>query len=268
MRLGWDGGRVLGLALLAAMTAACHEPGHTRPVQAAAMLDTELLDFGEVPVGQWREKEVLIRNVGYVPFSALEALALDGNPSYQVELVEGGRVLPGEAKVVKVRFHPLREGSTEEQLRVSTDANTGRESTVTVRGQGSPTPILIHPPVLDFQTLEVDSDRTLTLQVTNPVDLPLTLTVAGDQADPFSADAVTIPPFSTQEVRTKYAPRTLGAMAARVEVRSCEGCTPSKAELKGTSVESAFVFEPAPVPFAPIPVHESTESVARVRNIT
>jgi hypothetical protein len=268
MKQGWDGGRVLGLGLLAALMAACHEPGHTRSVQAAAMVDTELLDFGEVPVGEWREKEVLIRNVGYVPFSALEALALDGNPSYQVELVEGGRVEPGEAKVVKVRFHPLREGSTEEQLRVATDANSGRVQHVSVRGHGSPTPIQIEPRVVDFQTLEVDSDRTLTLQVTNPVDLPLTLTVAGDQADPFSADVVTIPPFSTQVVRTKYAPHGLGQMGARVEVRSCEGCTPTNAELKGHSVESAFVFEPAPVPFAPIPVHESTETKARVRNIT
>jgi hypothetical protein len=267
MRQGWDGGRVLGLALLAAMTVACHEPGHTRSVQAAAVVDSEL-DFGEVPVGEWREKDVLIRNVGYVPFSALDALALGGNPAYQVELVDGGRVLPGEAKVVKVRFHPLHEGSTEETLRVATDANTGRESTVTVRGQGSPTPIQIYPPLLDFQTLEVDSDRTLTLQVTNPVDLPLTLTVGGDQADPFSADVVTIPPFATQEVRTKYAPRALGGMKAQVEVRSCQGCTPTKAELKGNSVESAFVFEPTPVPFAPIPVHESTETRARVRNIT
>jgi hypothetical protein len=215
MMQGWNGGRVLGLALLASMMVACHEPGHTRSVQAAAVVDSEL-DFGEVPVGEWREKDVLIRNVGYVPFSALEALALGGNPSYQVELVDGGRVLPGEAKVVKVRFHPLREGPTEEQLRVATDANTGRESTVTVRGQGSPTPIGIDPPLLNFETLEVDSDRTLTLRVTNPVDLPLTLTVAGDQADPFSADVVTIPPFSTQEVRTKYAPRALGAMGARV----------------------------------------------------
>jgi hypothetical protein len=66
------------------------------------------LAFGEVPGGEWRDRQVWIRTVGYVPFSALEALQLGDTPSYQVELVEGGRVLPGESKVVKVRFHPLR----------------------------------------------------------------------------------------------------------------------------------------------------------------
>jgi hypothetical protein len=269
MAQGWGGRRVLGLAVLAAMLAACHEPGRTRSVQAAAVVDTEVLDFGEVPVGEWREREVLIRNVGYVPFFALEALALDGNPSYQVELVDGeSRVLPGESKGVKVRFHPLREGLIEEQLRVDTDANLGSTHRVSIRGLGAPTPIRLHPSVLDFETLEVDSDRTLTLSVTNPVDLPLTLVVGGEHAAPFSADVVTIPPLSTQQVRTRYLPRELGKMGARVEVRSCEGCTATTAELVGNSVESAFVFEPTPVPFAPIPVHERTETWARARNIT
>ncbi|MBN1203304.1 MAG: choice-of-anchor D domain-containing protein [Myxococcaceae bacterium] len=269
MRQGWGWGRVLGLLVLAATVAACHEPGRIRAVEAAAMVDTDALDFGEVPVGEWREQEVLIRNVGYVPFFALEALGLEGNPSYQVELVQGGgRVLPGESKVVKVRFHPLREGLLEEQLRVATDANTGREHTVTVRGQGAPAPIRIEPSLLDFETLEVDSDRTLALTITNPVDLPLTVRVTGEHTAPFSTDVVTLPPFSTQQVRTKYLPRELGRMSARVEVRACEGCTPSAVELAGNSVESAFVFEPAPVPFAPIPVHERTETRARVRNIT
>lgn len=268
MRQGGGGVRVLGLAVLAAVMSACHEPGNTRSVQAAAVVDNEQLDFGEVPVGEWREQQVLIRNVGYVPFTALEALKLGDNPSYQVELVEGGRVEPGESKVVKVRFHPLREELSETQVRVATDANTGREHTVTVRGHGAPTPVQINPPVIDFETLEVESERTLTFTVTNPVDLPLTVTVGGAQADPFTTDVVTIPPFSTQQVSAKYLPRALGNMGARVEVRSCEGCTPTTAELVGNSVADAFVFEPTPVPFAPIPVHEETETPATLRNIT
>ena len=268
MSQGWGGWRVLGLTVMAALMAACHEPDNTRAVQAAAVLDTEQLDFGEVPVGEWREQRVLIRNVGFVPFSALEALRLGDNPSYEVELTEGGRVEPGASKEVKVRFHPLHEGDLQAQVRVATDANTGRESTVSVKGQGSPTPIQISPSVVDFETLEVESDRTLTFTVTNPVDLPLTLQVAGDTAEPFSADTVTIPPFTTQQVHTRYLPRALGHMGALVEVRSCEGCTPTTAQLQGNSVANAFVFEPTPVPFPSIPVHESAESHAKVRNIT
>ncbi len=269
MGLGRGWRRVLGLGVLATMVAACHEPRQIQSVQAAAMVDREELDFGEVPVGEWREREVLIRNVGYVPFFALDALALEGNPSYQVELLDAeSRVQPGESKTVRVRFHPLREGSVEERLRVRTDANSGGEQLVRVRGMGAPTPVSIHPPLLDFETLEVDSERELTLTITNPVDLPLTVTVSGEHAEPFTTDTVTIAPYSTQQVRTKYLPRQLGRMGARVEVRSCQECTPSMAQLAGNSVESAFVFEPTPVYFAPIPVHERTDSKAKMRNIT
>ncbi|MBZ4370038.1 choice-of-anchor D domain-containing protein [Corallococcus sp. AS-1-6] len=268
MVMGWRG-RVVLLASLVAGTMACHEEDQTRAVQATAVLDVDALDFGEVPVGEWREKEVRIRNVGYVPFSALEALGLGNNPSYQVELTDGGgRVPPGESHVVKVRFHPLAEGPVEETLRVTTDANVGALQQVPVQGLGTPTRIGVNPPVLDYETLEVDSDRTLEVTVTNPVDLPLTLKVAGENADPFTADTITVPPNTTQVVKTKYLPRALGQMGARLEVVSCETCTPSVVDLKGNSVASAFVFDPAPVPFDEIPVHERTESFTRARNIT
>lgn len=268
MRMGLRG-RVLALALLATTGVACHEGDETRAVQATAVLDVDVLDFGEVPVGEWREKEVRIRNVGYVPFYALDALGLAGNPSYEVELGEGGgRVMPGDSHVVKVRFHPLKEGATEETVRVATDANQGAQSQVRLMGMGTPTPIGVYPPLLDYETLEVESERTLEVTVTNPVDLPLTLVVQGDNPDPFTPDTITIPPFASQRVSTKYLPRALGAMGARLEVRSCEDCTPSVVDLKGQSVANAFAFDPAPVPFDQIPVHERTQSFTRARNIT
>lgn len=268
MRMGLKG-RVFALALLATTGVACHEGDETRAVQATAVLDVDVLDFGEVPVGEWRERQVRIRNIGYVPFFALDALGLAGNPSYEVELGEGGgRVLPGESHLVHVRFHPLREGLAEETVQVATDANQGAQSQVRVQGLGTPTPIGVYPPLLDYETLEVDSERTLEVTVTNPVDLPLTLAVKGDSPDPFTPDTITIPPNSSRKVSTKYLPRALGAMGAKLEVRSCEDCTASVVELKGNSVANAFAFDPAPVPFDQIPVHERTESFTRARNIT
>jgi hypothetical protein len=261
-------GRIIGLSLLVVSLVACHEPGNTRDVQAKAAMDADVLDFGEVPVGEWREKKVHVRNVGYVPFHALDALGLKGDPSYEVSFEGEGRIPPGGEKVVRVRFHPLTEGPLEETVHVTTDANSGREHTVRVMGQGVPLPIRIEPPLLDFETLEVESDRTLSLTITNPVDLPLTVTLKGSAAEAFSTDTFTVAPLSTTQVRTQYLPRSLGDMRAEVEVKPCATCTPTKAQLAGRSVESAFVFEPTPVPFEPIPVHERTQSLTRARNIT
>ncbi|MCY1081477.1 Ig-like domain-containing protein [Archangium lansingense] len=270
MRTGLGSGRIIGLSLLllAAHLAACHEPGNTRSVLAKAAVDADALDFGEVPVGEWREKIVRLRNVGYVPFHALDALGLKGDPSYEIAFEGEGRVMPGSEKLVRVRFHPLAEGPIDETVHVTTDANSGREHTVRVSGQGVPSPIRIHPALLDFETLEVDSERTLRLTITNPGDLPLTVTVKGAAADSFLTDTITVPPLSTQQVETRYLPKDLGDMRAMVEVKPCATCTPTTAELAGRSVASAFVFDPEPVPFDLIPVHERTKSFTRARNIT
>src|SRR5687767_7843403 len=99
MRTGLRCGRIIGLSLLVVSLVACHEPGNTRGVQAKAAMDADALDFGEVPVGEWREKQVRLRNVGYVPFHALEALGLKGDPSYEVAFEGEGRVPPGGEKV-------------------------------------------------------------------------------------------------------------------------------------------------------------------------
>jgi hypothetical protein len=267
MGMGWSLRQVVGLVALAVLMG-CHEPGQVRSVEAAATMDQDALDFGEVPVGEWSERVVRLRNVGYVPFSALDALNLEGNPSYEVRFEGRGRVGPGEEKEVLVRFRPLAEGLTSETLQVRTDANLGREHTLAVKGQGIPARIQVEPRVLDFETLEVDSERTLPLTVTNPGELPLTVTLAEDATGAFGADAVTIPPLSSRQVSARYLPRQVGAMQARVEVRACATCTPTVAELSGRSVASAFVFEPAPVPFAQIPVHERTQSRTRARNVT
>jgi len=50
-----------GLVLL---LAACHEPGQVGPLNASAAVEPAVLDFGEVPVGEWRSLPVLIKNVG------------------------------------------------------------------------------------------------------------------------------------------------------------------------------------------------------------
>ncbi len=256
-----------GVVLLVAL-AGCRDSSRVVNVEATALFDQSALDFGEVPVGEWRETELKIRNVGDVPFNAVELLRLQNNPSYEVELDGPSRIGPGEERPVKVRFHPLTEGDLADTVFVDTDAEHKPEGKVPVRGKGVPTPIDVYPAALDFQVLEVDSDRTLELLVRNPVDLPLTVRLQGESAGQFDADQITIPPKGVAAVRTRYFPRAIGQSAAKVEVRSCEGCTPTVVDLSGRAVPFAFAFDPEPVPFDNIPVHERTQSKTKATNIT
>ena len=157
---------------------ACHSTDKVRDVKAAALLDESVLDFGDVPVGERRRTELHVRNVGYVPFNLLDIVRTGNEPTFEMT-VDQGRVEPGQTRSVLITFHPVREVTTSDSLRVTTDADSPPEGLVTVRGRGSPTPIGISPDHLQYQTLEIDSDRSLTATIENPADLPLSVRLAG-----------------------------------------------------------------------------------------
>jgi hypothetical protein len=261
------GGTVAGVVLLGGVLSACHEPESLRSVRATAVIDQMALDFGEVPVGEWREKEIVVRNMGQAPFTLMEALQLADNPSYHVEAPQ--QLVPSwETRRVRVRFHPLQEGPLETQVKVATDAFDRPDRAIPVRGVGTAAPIRIEPSAINFETLEVASDRVLEATVENPVDIPMTVSIQGDTVQEFSSDVLTIPPFSTTTVKARFAPTVLGDRAARLEVLACPTCTPKPLPMAGRSVPHAFGFQPAPVPFLEIPVHETTLSYTEVTNIT
>ncbi|HZN95501.1 MAG TPA: choice-of-anchor D domain-containing protein, partial [Myxococcales bacterium] len=256
------------VGLLLAASSACHDPRQVGLVSASAAIEPAVVDFGEVPVGEWSSLQVKIKNVGFVSFHALQVLRLEGNPSFTAELDDTGKVMPGEDRLVTVSFHPLREGALGERLQIDTDAEHRPAHPVTLQGTGAPSQVHVIPSTVDFETLEIDSERWLGAMVVNPTDLPLSVRVVGPDAAHFEAAQVTIPPSGTFKLDARFLPHRLGANRARVELRACETCTPAVASLQGNSVQSAFQFEPAPLLFEPIPVHEVTRTTGAARNIT
>src|SRR5262245_57254359 len=156
-------GRVSRMAMAGAalLLAACHEPRQTGLVSASAAVEPAVLDFGEVPVGEWSSLAVTIKNVGFVPFHALEVLRLDENPAFTAELENTGKVMPGADRRVIVSFHPVREGEQADRLQISTDAEHRPTSPVALQGKGAPSQVRIIPSAIDFETLEIDSERWL-----------------------------------------------------------------------------------------------------------
>ncbi|MBX5483666.1 MAG: choice-of-anchor D domain-containing protein [Myxococcaceae bacterium] len=255
------------LALQAGLLGACHDGDYVRNVHATAVFDQAALDFGRVPVGEWREKEITVRNVGYVPFSLIEALELEDNPSFVVE-AKRDLIRSGETRAVKVRFHPVREGEITASVKVDVDARNRPEEPVRLRGVGAPAEVIVDPPQLEFETLEVDSERTLPVTIANPGDLPLSVSLKGEDASEFRADKLTIPPFGKVKLSATFRPKTVGARAARIEINACGDCTPSVVPMTGRSVPSAFEFKPSPVPFQDTPVHETSRSWTQMTNVT
>lgn len=249
------------------LAAACHDPRMLHGVRAAASIDPAFLDFGEVPVGEWREARVHLRNVGYVSFRALGLESKLENDAFHSRL-DPGSVLPGESLDALVRFHPLAEGPTGEEIQIRSDADfRPAEETVPLRGLGVPARTTLAPALLDFETLEVDDSRTLGLEVRNLSDLPLQLSVKGSGSAAFELTSGEVPPLSTEQIGVRFQPRSVGRHLATVEALACPSCTPVSAALVGRAVVCALEFDPSPIPFLGTPVHERTSSRTVATNV-
>jgi len=244
---------------------ACHDRQELERVRATAMLDSPLLEFGEVPVGEWRTQSIMLRNTGYVAFQVNEVAPEVGNPAFILEL-EPGMLRPGEARPITVRFHPVTEGVQEETTPILTNADDVPLDRLLVRGSGGPPRVEFLPGTLDFETLEVDSRRSLRAELVNHSDLPLEVQLPAGA--PYSASATDIPPLSTFPLEVTYRPVAVGEYPSAVEFRACTGCTPARLAVRGRAVPFAFVFDPTPLPFPDVPVHQSANATARATNIT
>ncbi|MEN9799245.1 MAG: hypothetical protein RL653_2941 [Pseudomonadota bacterium] len=247
------------------LLAGCHEEQGLQRVRASGFLDTTLVDFGEVPMGEWREQQVRLENTGYVPFRVEELQLLEQHPSFVLEFAPG-TLRPGEVRAVTLRFHPVQEGEQQSRARLTTDADDKPLDELTARGTGGPPRVEFRPGALDFETLEVDSDRTLSAEVVNHSDLPLAVRLP--DAGPFGAGAPVVPPLSSFPLDVLYGPSRVGVDVGTVGFTACETCTAVPLPVKGRAVPHAFAFDPSPVPFPEVPVHQSTRSGTTLTNIT
>ena len=229
------------------------------------MLDSPLVEFGQVPVGEWRTQSVMLRNTGYVAFRVQALAPVSGNDAFVLEM-EPGVLQPGEARAITVRFHPVNEGLQEETTPIDTNADDAPLDRLLVRGSGGPPRVEMRPGTLDFETLEVDSRRSLDAELVNHSDLPLRVQLPAGA--PYSASTAVLPPLSTFPLEVTFRPGALGDHPSHLEFLACTGCTPARLPVQGRAVPHAFAFDPSPVPFPDVPVHQSAHAKARVTNIT
>src|SRR5262245_22587328 len=132
--------RRVGLVLVAAgaLFGACRDTGNTNSVNAEAVFENGLIDFGTVPVGEWREARIKVSNAGHVPFKISDAFKLGSSDEFFVK-TPNGLIQAFSSMDVTVMFHPLKEGLSEERVQVNVDAiHKPEDSIVHVRGTGGP----------------------------------------------------------------------------------------------------------------------------------
>lgn len=149
------------------------KPETPDPVFPKIEVDPTAIDFGEAPYGESLERPFTITNVGDAPLH-LGDLAVVGDPfSLQLDPSDA-EVSTGDSVEGSVVFSG---GSGEQfgQVKIPSDDPENPEVTIDLHGIPGLPGLLIEPNPLDFGIVEVGTDTTLEISLTNLGDEPLDL---------------------------------------------------------------------------------------------
>jgi hypothetical protein len=220
------------------------------------------VDFGDQRVGSPApDRIVTITNTGLVPLTiANGALTISGPDAARFAVVAttcaGVSLAPsGGSCKVTVRFTPGAPGTATASLDVASSAATSPDS-VPLSGTGIQAVVSSSPTSNDFGDQPKDSaSDPQTFTITNSGDAPLDISVvslAGSDPSEFVIDddgcsGLTLAPASNDscDIRVKFAPHTVGAKSASLQLVSDGAGGFTNFPLSGRSTEAEVSVAPA-----------------------
>lgn len=205
--------------------------------------------FDFVAVGTTRTRNVTIRNTGSGPLSVTHVFASGGAFAVTTLAVV---LPPGTSTTLAVRCTPFTAGTTTGYLGVQSDVS-GLPRYLNLVCQGA-TPQLEAPASLTLPNAPVGGASTATLELSNPGDVPVTITSATviGQAD-LSIVGVpsTIPPGELASVTVRCAPTATGDLVGIVQLE-IEGGSPTSTEVQCRAVAAGGGEIEIPIEIDPI----------------
>ncbi len=234
-------------------------------VRAWVEVDTQGLDFGNVPLDTVEVRELRVRN----PTAVESPLRLEvtGADADQFSSSEAGRELvlkAGEERLVAVAFKPGRLGAASAEVRVEVCEGCER-AVIPLAGTGIASLLEISPLRVDFGRVALGATAEQRIMVRNLGTEPMRYTGANLLLDPAGVFRVVsapapahhlLGPGDSAEVRVAFAPVAHGAAPeARVEIQvQAPGSTAPgpKVALVGTGGTSCVTVKPRSIDFGQV----------------
>jgi hypothetical protein len=199
------------------------------------------LDFGQVAVGNGAENlSVNISNSGRKPLTITGA-TLPGAPFRATQVPAAGTIVqPQQTVTVSVSYDPPAAETDSDALTIDSSAGS-----VTVPLTGSAVKghshLTLTPTSTDFGGVLVGTSRTVTFDISNTGNIPLTITKAKAPAGVFSTDTpvsegLTLAPGAVVHQRVTFTPTAVGPASADYLISSDDGRGAQQEILTGTGV--------------------------------
>lgn len=243
---------LLGAGL--ALSGGCND---TDVGRADGTLEVEkVVDFGTVPVGRNREARLKLLNKGRSRLHLGDCTFDAPSPKdFALGPLADSDLGPGESVELTLSFAPGIVGVRATRLRVPTQSGDASETTVEIRGEGVLGRAEPGTTRLDFGKVAVQSESTLTFDLTNNSDHTAEVVVPrpdGDDGDDFFVDPtgpVEVAPHSTRSVAVAFRPLRVGLHEASIALQPCPSCAPEPIALVGEGIAATLVANPPSVDF-------------------
>lgn len=190
-------------------------------------LNATALTFGTVSVGSNSVQTLIIRNNGLLPCT-VNSITRNGSSAFTVNAPVTPFTVPaGSAINVPITFTPTANGGDSAILRVtSTDPITPQQY-INLSGNGTtttPCNINVSPLLLPFGSIEIGTNRTLSVTVTNTggQDCTVDLITLVTQSSNFNVSAPTVPftvaAGSAQIIEVTYTPTDATSASGTLEI--------------------------------------------------
>lgn len=240
---------VKALVLLCLVLVACSD-GPKPPVSSVderVTFQPQEVRFGDVVVGGSWARRVEVRNEGKARIS----LRLASLPvGFEVEPEELG-LETGETEEFLVRFRPTEAREYEGRI----EFRAKDVHALPVLGRGVDRALRVDPETVEFGEVEVGTEATATLELTNTADgeLNVLLTLGGSEDFSVERERLRLSGGRSAVVPVRFAPSIRGAYAAWLDLSPCSGCAHVRVNLWGKGVVAAVTAAPKDLDFGTVP---------------
>jgi hypothetical protein len=225
------------------------------------------INFGGVLVGSSGTVNVTLTNSGTANVSVSAATA--SGTGFSVSGFTAGTLNPGATTSFTVKFAPTAAGSSSGSVSVASNAPSSPLS-ISLSGSGTSTQpqLSINPSSITFDSVNVGSNASQTVTLTNNGTGALTITAATISGSGYTMTAAptTISAGSSGSLSVTFAPTAEGSAAGSISIASNAPGSPAAIALSGTGMESLGSASPASIAFGSVVVGNSNSDVVTLRN--
>ena len=207
------------------------------------------LTFTSQPTGTTNSLNVLVTNTGTAA-ETIQSSTSPGAPFTATGLpAAGSSVAPGGSFAISVTYAPTAAGSSTSSITVTSTSGTLTIpiSGTAVAGEGTS---VFSPTTLDFGSVPLGASRTLTFDITNTGNIPVTITKAAPPSGDFSSttplpEGSVLQPGLTVQQAVTFTPTSATAETAAYEITGDSGQGAMSENLVGSGGPANSVPSPA-----------------------